>query len=84
MEEVSAKDADPIEALCPSCGVDVETHRCRLCGATRTVNQVSGKIIWMKNGRVIRAFEDSKHAYVEMAKVHGIPQERWPEAFRDK
>lgn len=82
MEEITADEAAPAEALCPSCGVEVRSHKCRLCGSTRTVNQVSGRIIWMKSGRVIRAFEDDRHAYVEMAKAYNIPEERWPARFR--
>jgi len=81
MEEVPAKDASSVEALCPTCGVEVPTHRCRLCGAVRTVNQVSRNVIWMRNGRVVRAFADEKQAYVKMAEVYGIPKERWPKRF---
>ena len=83
MKEVNANEADPVESLCPKCGVPVPTHKCRLCGSVRTINQVSGNVIWMKNGRVVRAFIDSKHAYVEMAKAHNIPKEEWPKEFRD-
>ena len=72
------------ESICPKCGVGVRTHRCRLCGATKTINQVSGNVIWMCNGRVVPggAFEDDRHAYVEMAKRYGIPRAEWPEKFR--
>jgi len=69
-------------AICPSCGVEVENYKCRLCGARLTINSVSGNAIWMRNGRVVSAFKDEKKAYVEMAKRYGIPEERWPERFR--
>lgn len=82
MEEVHARDADPVESLCPTCGVEVPSHKCRLCGAVRTVNQVSGNVIWMRNGRVVRAFADEKAAYVQMAKQYEIPEDRWPKRFR--
>lgn len=71
-------------AICPSCGVEVENYKCRLCGARLTINSVSGNAIWMRNGRVVSAFEDEKKAYIEMAKRYGIPVERWPEQFRPK
>jgi hypothetical protein len=77
-----AKKQTP-EFICPSCGKPVETHKCRLCGATRTVSQVSGNIIWMKNGRVVAAFDDEKQAYMRMAKQYGIPEKDWPERFKD-
>lgn len=69
------------EALCPSCGKEVD-YRCRLCGATRSVSSVSGNVIWMRNGRVVRAFKDEKEAYVKMAERYGIPKEEWPEKFK--
>jgi hypothetical protein len=74
--------AEPADALCPSCGVPVETHRCRLCGATRSLNSVSGNVIWMNNGRVVEAFHDAKSAYVAMAQRYGIPETEWPVKFR--
>jgi ribosomal protein L24E len=69
------------EAICP-CGKPVETHKCRFCGATKSINQASGHVIWMRNGRVVRAFQDEKKAYVEMAEQYGIPEAEWPEQFR--
>lgn len=73
-----------IADICPSCdkGGDVINGKCRLCGARKTINSVSGNVIWMRNGRVVRAFEDSRRAYVAMAVQHGIPEDRWPEEFR--
>ena len=75
---------DIIDQLCPSCGPkgDIRDEKCRLCGARRTVNQVSGNVIWMRNGRIVRAFKDSRQAYVQMAIKNGIPESRWPEEFR--
>jgi hypothetical protein len=57
---------------------------CRACGAARQINQISGNIIWVRNGRVVAAFQDEKNQWVEMAKRNGIPQDRWPERFQDK
>lgn len=67
--------------ICPSCGVTT-FYRCRLCGATRSTNAVSGNVIWMRNGRVLAAFRDAAHAWVRMAERYGIPAEQWPEQFR--
>lgn len=72
----------PADVLCPTCGKSVGGHRCRLCGATKTVNQVSGNIMWMRNGRLIAAFHDEKAAWVKMAEKHGIPRAKWPEKFK--
>lgn len=71
-----------IPGICP-CGKPVDTHRCRFCGAVKTVNAVSGNEIWMRNGQLVAAFRDSKSAYVEMAQKYGIPKDRWPVEFRD-
>lgn len=71
-----------IESICP-CGQPVEGHRCRLCGAVKTVSSVSGNVIWMRNGRIAAAFQDSKRAYVEMAERWGVPKDRWPREFLD-
>jgi hypothetical protein len=71
------------EAICPTCNKGVEGHKCRFCGATKTINQVSGNLIWMRNGRVISAFKDEKIAWVQMANANGIPKDKWPERFRD-
>jgi len=70
-------------AICPSCGVFIDGHRCRLCGAVKTVNTVSGNLIWMRNGRLIKAFHDEKQAFVEMAKQWGIPEDEWPKEFKE-
>lgn len=72
------------DIICPSCGKDgdVIDLRCRKCGARQTVNQVSGNIIWIRNGRLVKAFKDSKDAYVNMAMLHGIPESQWPEEYR--
>ncbi len=71
------------EAICPKCGVVVDGHRCRLCGSTKTISSVSGNVIWMKNGRVVAAFRDTKLAYVQMAKRYNIPKTEWPAKFLD-
>jgi len=71
------------EAICPTCGKPVPTHRCRLCGATKTINSVSGNVIWMRNGRVVAAFRDEKDAWIRMATQYSIPQDEWPDRFRE-
>lgn len=70
------------ETICPGCGKEVETHKCRFCGATKCISSVTGQVIWMRNGRVVEAFQDEKNAYIEMAKRYGIDESRWPERFR--
>jgi len=70
------------QGICPACGVVIRQHRCRLCGATQSINQVSGQVIWMRNGRIVEAFQDSKRAWTEMAIRYGIPKDEWPEKFR--
>ena len=72
------------ESICPACGVEVKDLKCRLCGARLTINSVSGNAIWMRNGRVVSAFKDSRKAFVDMALKYNIPEERWPEKFRTK
>ena len=67
--------------ICPTCGVPVKGHKCRLCGATKTINSVSGNEIWMRNGRIVRAFKDARFAWLEMAKKYQIPYAEWPVAF---
>lgn len=67
--------------ICPSCGVTTH-YECRLCGATRTRNQVSGNIIWMRNGRVVRAFQDTLQAWVQMATQYQVPIEQWPDEYK--
>lgn len=71
------------EAICPTCKKGVETHKCRLCGATKTINQVSGQMIWMRNGRIVAAYKDDKIAWVKMAIANNIPKDKWPDRFRD-
>lgn len=71
------------ESICP-CGNEVTTHKCRLCGAVKTINAVTGNVIWMRNGRVVKAFRDDKDAYIKMAIKHGIPRENWPKRFREE
>lgn len=71
------------EAICPKCRKEVQSHRCRLCGATRTINSVSGNVIWMLNGRVVEAFPDDKAAYIQMAVRCGIPEADWPARFKE-
>lgn len=73
---------DPADAICPSCGVEVQRGKCRLCGARRAINDVSRNVIWMRNGKLVAAFKDEKQAYVRMAIQWDIPQDRWPERFR--
>ena len=53
---------------CPSCGGHTEektdkeigpTNECAGCGAFTTTNPVSGNLIWMLNGRVLAAPQDT-------------------------
>jgi hypothetical protein len=81
IEEMSSDEK--ADAICPTCGVMVDGHRCRLCDATKSINQASGNQIWMRNGRLVAAFKDSRQAYVRMALQYGIPREKWPEEFKD-
>lgn len=85
-EKISKSDEEKMqaEAICPTCGKPVPTHKCRFCGATKSINSVSGNVIWMINGRIIRAFRDEKQAYVEMAMRYGISESEWPERFKTK
>jgi hypothetical protein len=84
-QEPVARVEDVVDAICPTCGPDgdVVGGKCRKCGARKTVNQVSRNEIWMRNGRLVKAFRDSRQAYVQMAERYGIPKERWPEEFRN-
>jgi len=90
-KKVNKKTAKPakspkeimFEAICPTCNKGVEGHKCRFCGATKSINQVSGNLIWMRNGRVVSAFKDEKMAWVTMAQRNDIPKDEWPEKFRD-
>ncbi len=68
-------------AICPTCGVFVESHRCRLCGAVKTINGVSKQLIWMRNGRLVKGFIDEKQAFVQMARKWDIPKDDWPKEF---
>ena len=68
--------------VCPGCGKEVETHKCRFCGATKSINQVSGNVIWMRSGRVISAFKDERDAFIQMARRYGIEEGLWPKVFR--
>lgn len=86
-KSVELTDEEKIEAaesICPSCLKPVLEHRCRLCGARKTINQVSGNVIWMRNGRVVPggAFKDDKTAYIRTAERSGTPRDQWPEKFR--
>jgi len=78
-EKLAASDS-----ICPGCLVRVIENKCRLCGARKTINSVSGNVIWMRNGRIVPggAFQDDKNAYVQMAQRSGIPMSEWPEKFR--
>lgn len=80
LEAVEKKMA--AEAICPKCVKPVAGHICRFCGSTKAINDASGNVIWMLNGRVVAAFQDEKAAYVQMAARSGIPQAEWPERFR--
>ena len=73
-----------IDSICPSCGPngDIRDEKCRKCGARKTINDVSGNVIWMRNGRVVRAFADERKAYVGMAVLYHVPEDQWPEEFR--
>ena len=70
------------DLLCPTCGKPVEGHKCRFCGATKTINQASGNVMWMRNGRLVAAFHDEKAAWQKVAQQHSIPESEWPEKFR--
>jgi len=68
---------------CFMCGGDLNPESmCRDCGATRQISQVSGNIIWVRNGQLVAAFQDEKDQWVKMAKRNGIPESEWPERFR--
>jgi len=70
--------------LCPACGIKVMGHRCTQCRATVEIQPVNGMLIWMRNGRVVRAFRSEHKAYVEVATEMGIPSSEWDEAYRPK
>lgn len=88
--EPETRESAPVEInehlLCPTCKdggeINAASRKCRLCGARQTVNQVSGNVIWMRNGHIVRAFKDEKDAYTSMATRYGIPRSQWPEDFR--
>lgn len=75
-EEITA------EALCPSCGKGVITHKCELCGATKNISPISGNVVWMRNGRIVEAFINTKESYVIIAKRFGIPENEWYEKYK--
>ena len=77
-----SKKKELVNVPCPGCGKDVEGHKCRYCGATRSVNQVSGNEIWMRNGRLVAAYKDKREAFVTAARQWGIPIEQWPQEFK--
>jgi hypothetical protein len=72
-----------VEGICPGCGKEMDGHKCRFCGVTKTINQVSGNAIFMRNGRIVSAFADEKTAYVQMAQKYQIPKEMWPKQFKE-
>jgi hypothetical protein len=78
------KEKEFINCICPNCGGSVETHRCKFCGAEKSINQVSGNEIWFLGGRVISAFADSKIAYIKMATKYNIPVDQWPVEYKEK
>lgn len=75
------KEVTP-DGICPTCGIPVVGHRCLFCGATKTVNQVSRNVMWMRNGHLVAAFHDEKAAWCEIAERFNISKEEWPEQFR--
>jgi hypothetical protein len=83
-ELTDAQKLEQADSICPACKVLVSNHRCRLCGARKTINSVSGNVIWMRNGRIVPggAFQDDKTAWVQMAIANSIPKDQWPEKFR--
>jgi len=76
-------EAERSDAICPTCGVEVKGHKCRLCGATKTINSVSNNLVWMRNGRLVAGFRDEKAAYIEMARKFGISENKWPKKFKE-
>lgn len=68
--------------ICPGCGKVIDNHKCRFCGAVKTINQVSGNVIWMRNGRIVAAFQDERNAWIKMAQNYQIPESEWPEKFK--
>ncbi|MFC1627274.1 hypothetical protein ACFL18_01805 [Patescibacteria group bacterium] len=52
---------------------DEKTVQCPSCGAHKDLSQVSGNVIWMRNGRVVLAEEDVK----EQIKKHNL---RYPKS----
>jgi hypothetical protein len=48
----------------------------------RQINLSTGNIIWVRNGKVVAAFDDEKEAYRASAKRNGIPMERWPDKYK--
>lgn len=68
---------------CYMCNGDLnEENKCCKCGAERKISQVSGNIIWVRNGRVVAAFQDEKDQFLKVAERYNIPPEQWPERFR--
>lgn len=61
---------------------DDNTATCRLCGAVRQINQSTGNIIWVRQGRLVAAFDDERESYIAMAERNNIPVDRWPEKYR--
>jgi hypothetical protein len=48
-----------------------------------TINSVSGNVIWMQNGRIVKggAFADERSAWIQMAAKWDIPLDQWPPSF---
>jgi len=82
LKQETVEEKMAAEAICPKCEKPVAGHMCRFCGATKAINDASGNVIWMLNGRVVAAFRDEKDAYVKMALRARIPESEWPERFR--
>ena len=70
--------------ICPGCGKYVVNDKCRCCGARKTTNQVSGQVIWMRNGRVVHGgvVGTDNHASVTKAFQNSIPKDEWPEQHK--
>ena len=80
-KQVEVKPSNDMCSICPMCGKQVETHRCADCGCTKTINAVSGNVMWMKNGRLIVAFHNEKQAYINIAEKYNIPKNKYPKKY---
>jgi hypothetical protein len=69
--------------VCFQCKSELADNVCPNCGLERTFSP-DGNIMWWRGGRVIAVPQEEKEAWVRMAKRSGIPEEDWPEKYRDK